>query len=49
LVLDISAFIHFIWETDTYKKIHQNKEGNIKQMHGIATQSKIIFSPSQGS
>jgi len=34
LLLDISAFIHFIWETDTYKKIHRNKEDKIKkQMH----------------
>jgi len=44
----IHSFLLFGKQTHT-KKIHKNKEDNIKKMHGIATQSKIIFSTSQGS
>jgi len=44
--IDILAFIHFIWETDTYKKIHENKEDKKANAQNINT-GKIIFSPSQ--
>jgi len=41
LLLDISTFIHsfILFGNQTHrKKIHKNKEYNIKQMHRIATQ-----------